>query len=263
MYKNPVATSSQPGLQVPFYDSPEVYREQQDPLYTVESQDPQHIFQQSNEQSVPLPQDKSESRRAAIRGLPVRYFWLIAAIVASTLLLAIVGGTVGGVLASRNSQKTSNDVSTSPASSSNNSNGSITTTTSPPASSTTSSSPIPFPTSGLLSLDCPSINATTTKTVNLAKTNYTFQYYCWSDITPENMLIMNSSTVDDCVTQCAEYNQSGGTSDCGGVVWNGNLTSALQRGGNCYLKGSGMEAAPCSNCPIAAAALLKDTSIAS
>ncbi|GAP90102.2 hypothetical protein SAMD00023353_0203610 [Rosellinia necatrix] len=139
-------------------------------------------------------------------------------------------------------------------------------TTTPTSIRSTSTATTPtttaFPTSGLLSLDCPAINGTL-EAQNVSSNRYIFEIYCGFDCSGsqgDSDQSFNEFTIDECMNRCATMNAGDGLSSCGGVVWNGNLTSALEQGGNCYLKLGTVTLSSCDGgCPVAAAAKLVGT----
>lgn len=106
------------------------------------------------------------------------------------------------------------------------------------ASSTTTSSEATFPTSGLLALDCPALNTISYSTIPSASArNYTFTIYCNVNYVGNDLGPVNALTVSDCMDACAKYDEAPpGSQQCEGVIFNSNLTLALQYGGNCFLK---------------------------
>ncbi|KAK7914199.1 hypothetical protein PG985_011902 [Apiospora marii] len=95
-------------------------------------------------------------------------------------------------------------------------------------------------------------------TVPGSATSYTFRFACENDARGSrgNGDMWNTTSLDGCVTKCAEHNHDESDTSCGGVVWNGNLTSALGRGGNCYLKMGTVSVFRCNGCVAVAATLV-------
>ncbi|KAI1767959.1 hypothetical protein GGR53DRAFT_525527 [Hypoxylon sp. FL1150] len=263
--------------EVPLYHAPEVYIEQQGLFFVEDHQSPDHSNQTVD--SLGKTPTSPESRaREIICGLRRGHFWLVIAVVALTVAVAAIGGSVGGVFANKSSQSSANEAVTShidlPTSTealtlgvltSSAFSGSVT-----PSRTTTFSSTITltsqsttFPSTGLLGLDCPDINGTA-HTVTASGIVYAFQYHCGEDLRNTDIKKGNSTTIEGCVTQCAEHNTNAGRTDCQGIEWNGNLTSALSRGGNCYLKELATGLTSCGDtCPLDAAAVLVSQDIQS
>ncbi|KAI1776256.1 hypothetical protein F4818DRAFT_440622 [Hypoxylon cercidicola] len=263
----------QPGLEVSSHDAPEAYIEPPQ-LFYVENHGPSNFPRPLDTETINPPQQTSPSldnfrtREKTICGLRAGHFWAITVIATLTVVVAVVGGSVGGILAARSSGSgtlkiASNEAIASPTTSSTPATpfSSTPASTARTSSSITTliSSPTPFPTAGLLALDCPSIDTTSNSTI-ASGTRYTFVYHCGNDLPGDDIQMGNSTDIEGCVAQCAEHNADAGSTGCHGVVWNGNLTSAIRRGGNCYLKSGDTPLSPCGDsCPLAAAAVLVGT----
>ncbi|KAI1378127.1 hypothetical protein F4677DRAFT_458816 [Hypoxylon crocopeplum] len=279
----------QPGLEVAFSSAPEAYKQEplkNEPLYIVENQVFSYGAQQpttSSQYGQQAPSALSESTSQE-KNVKKSRFWMMIAMVAITAVVAGVAGSVGGVLAARGSKSNSSGddgapspsttslrtAPTSTASSSAFSSASPSamlpspTSDANPTPSSTSKSLISTPTSesspipldGQLALDCPAIDSRRVGYF-VSGTTYNFDYHCGDDISSSDIQMANTTSIDDCIIHCSEYNASRDSVDCGGVVWNGNLTSAIPRGGNCYLKGNGITLSPCGDsCQLVAAAVL-------
>ena len=111
-----------------------------------------------------------------------------------------------------------------------------------PTSSSTPTSSItpaePFPTTGLLPLDCPAINATKYSTIpSGSSSNYTYQIHCDVNYTGDDLVKTRTRTIDQCMDACAKQSDANPLNPCGVIVWIGNLTLAIgNTDGNCFLK---------------------------
>ncbi|KAK8122879.1 hypothetical protein PG984_011549 [Apiospora sp. TS-2023a] len=126
------------------------------------------------------------------------------------------------------------------------------------ASKSTSSTP--FPTTGILPLDCPNIDGTQKRyTVPGSTTTYTYRFACEQDALGSlgDGNFWNTTSLDGCVSKCTEQDYNESYTSCGGVVWNGNLPAALTQGGNCYLKMGTLSLHPCPGCVAVTATLVQ------
>ncbi|KAK6860376.1 hypothetical protein PG995_004012 [Apiospora arundinis] len=251
----------QPGLEVAIHDAPEPRRLESDGLQVhqgirgppkPDEELPSVLYVKEGSSDVP-----SGGRRTC--GLKKLHFWIALTVLA----ICMVGGVVGGVIGTRSknhSSSGSSSAETGPSiSSSSSPNTASTTTISTTASTSTSSAPFTTATSGLLALDCPNLHETKKSfTVPDSTATYAFKFTCQSDATGTrgNGPVWNTTSVDGCVDKCAEHNRDGRDTSCGGVVWNGNLTSSLTRGANCYLKMGTVQIKGCTGCSLAVAATL-------
>ncbi|KAK8075344.1 eukaryotic aspartyl protease [Apiospora hydei] len=214
---------AQPGLEVAYHDAPELSNHGSDGLEV--SHNSSGALKGGDD--APCPVD-TQQRRRRICGLRRVQFAIIVSVLGA---ICVVGAVVGGVVGSRSSNGTS-----------------------------TSTSAFPTATSGILALDCPKIDGTQKPyTVSGSPNAYTFQFTCEYDATGSrgNGAKFNTTTVDGCVEKCAEHNHEESDTACGGVVWNGNLTSSLTLGGNCYLKmGMAHTTDRCNGCVVVAAMLV-------
>ncbi|KFY61607.1 hypothetical protein V496_04957 [Pseudogymnoascus sp. VKM F-4515 (FW-2607)] len=183
--------------------------------------------------------ERSVGRDGRICGLARRTFWIVLVVVAIVIVAAAVGGGVGGSMAAKDSNKSENNQS-SPTPTSTSTPTSSTT----PTSSSTSTSSItpagPFPTSGVLPLDCPAINGTTYSTIpSGSSSNYTYLINCDVNYEGPDVFKTRTRTLDLCMDECAKHSDANSNNPCALVVWIGNLTLALPNtDGNCYLKGN-------------------------
>lgn len=113
-------------------------------------------------------------------------------------------------------------------------NPSVTRTT-----STTTRSTAAFPTSGLLGLDCPSLNGTSyTSAPDANGPAYTFKIFCKTDYTSApNINHFNTTNINGCLDHCANYDTSHApNTPCRGILFNSNIMFSLTQGGTCFLK---------------------------
>jgi hypothetical protein len=89
----------------------------------------------------------------------------------------------------------------------------------------------PFPTGGILALDCPNINGSDyTSTQQTGK--YTYNVLCNTNYPVTDLKAANATSIQNCLDQCANLQS------CQGVVFQSNLTliESLNLPGNCFLK---------------------------
>ncbi|KAI1125934.1 hypothetical protein F5Y10DRAFT_294207 [Nemania abortiva] len=270
-------TNYQQGLEVVFHDAPEVDRgKQADLIVCPEWHEPSSGAEDA---SIAIGESCSRPQKEKSRVLSRRRLWVVVTFGILVIIIAVIGGLLGGLLLKRGSTDGEKaTVSSTPIELSGTTTFSSTTT--PVSPSPTSSTPslisttssasttilaTAFPTSGTLSLDCPAINATE-ESRNVSNGKYIFEIYCGFDGygSQGDSIPSNTYTINDCINQCAGLNSIDGAQGCGGVVWNGNLTSAFVQGGNCYFKRGTMDLANCNQqpCLLAAAAKLVNSEIA-
>ncbi|KAK6829499.1 hypothetical protein PG987_010083 [Apiospora arundinis] len=232
----------QPGLEVVVHDAPEIERPgSSEPL--------------TRHSGSPTPEYKPCKRDRRICGMRKRDYWIVFTII----VLCILGVVAGGVAGNR-AKIFNTDADNEPSTFASSPNNAASSTTPDPKTTTptsTSTSPFTTATSGILALDCPNIDGTN-KTSSVADTTYTYHYSCESDASGSggDGPKWNTTTIDDCVQQCSQHDHDAADRSCGGVVWNRNLTHALARGGNCYLKLGTVTTWACTDECVAAVAVL-------
>ncbi|KAH7354797.1 hypothetical protein BKA65DRAFT_228740 [Rhexocercosporidium sp. MPI-PUGE-AT-0058] len=185
----------------------------------------------------PSPQEKT------ICGVRRPTFWL-ALILIFVIIASGIGGGLGGSLAIRDiKRKCSNagfniDTGSDTNSNSNGDTRTITrtrtaTTTTTEFSQPTSASTtdITVPTTGFLSLSCPSLTGTT-----LQAFSSTFRVTCGQDSPGPDIIAIVAYSLLDCARACAAYNTNLGTRGCVGATFNSNLAYVDAHKGTCWLK---------------------------
>ena len=175
-------------------------------------------------------------KRKRICGLAAKTFWIVATIIAVIIIAAAVGGGVGGSLAGKNNDAKSAAAPTS---------SQVTSTTSVSSTSVASSSSV-APTSSSVSLtttvslststtigptetllvDCPSSNNTFYQPPNFPTQLYTKTCSLSYLSNGINVVFQNTSSLNNCIDACANYNvqnatqiADGSSNICNAVCW--------------------------------------------
>jgi hypothetical protein len=201
-----------------------------------------------------------QNQPRTICGLRKRTFWIIA-IVALIILLAAIGGGVGGALVSKKSDTKADTAqgsagaaaTTTPASIST-SNAATTSAINSVSSATPTPSPVSNPTFSTTTIvgatatilrDCPASN-NTLYTVTANGQTHQFRKAC--DATFVNahgsdaMVVKPFASLNDCITECAEFNfrnkteiALGTSRRCNSVCWRNDVTKRDKwPGGQCF-----------------------------
>ncbi|KFX90948.1 hypothetical protein V490_06170 [Pseudogymnoascus sp. VKM F-3557] len=184
-------------------------------------------------------EDHSAPRDGRICGVAKRTFWILL-VVAIVIVAAAVGGGVGGSIAAKNANKSEDNQS--PSSASPSTPSATPTSSGDPTSSSTPTSSVtpaePFPTAGVLPLDCPARNETHYSTVPPGSSkNYTYRIDCDVNYKGADLKKTKTNTIDLCIDECAKMSDKNPDKPCGLIVWIGNVTLAVPNtGGNCFLK---------------------------
>ncbi|MCJ1409995.1 hypothetical protein MMC19_004080 [Ptychographa xylographoides] len=207
------------------------------------SQNPAYqSLNQSSSEKYGHPSDGTQPARTC--GLRRRTFWLLLILGAIVVLAAALGGGIGGSLASKaNTNPTPLSIPTSTlptvvgataAAASSTSTSTSTSSPLPTSPPTTTSTP-PISTSTIVSAtstllrDCPSSNDTTL-TVTLGAASLSFLKNCStaysaSKSVNENFVNQPTTSLDDCIALCAQWNindhvsTSGEPQTCDAVCW--------------------------------------------
>ncbi|KIN02693.1 hypothetical protein OIDMADRAFT_27198 [Oidiodendron maius Zn] len=195
-----------------------------------------------------------------ICGVRARIFWTIFGVAMFLIVVAAaVGGGIGGSQAAQHAKEakeaglasTIGSTSNNPASTSSLSSisatgsSSLASSTTPAVTSlptkssgsTPSSSSgtglvgaTPIPTSGILPLDCPTINGSVYTSPG---SNSSFSVTCSANIEGDDVALTMAPSLDACMDDCASYLPAG---DCMAIVFNANLTLSTPLDGNCFFK---------------------------
>ncbi|KAG4438079.1 hypothetical protein IFR05_006445 [Cadophora sp. M221] len=196
----------------------------------------------------PYPPPTSPSQEKTICGVRRPTFWL-SLILIFVIIASGIGGGLGGTLAVRDIKRKCSNAgfnldtgSNSNPNSDSNSNGNtitrtrtLTTTTtefsSSPTSTTSSTTDITVPTSGYLSLSCPSL---TGKTITAFSS--TFLVTCGQDSAGPDIIAIVAYSLLDCARACAAYNTNLGSRGCVAATFNSYLAYVDAHQGTCWLK---------------------------
>lgn len=174
---------------------------------------------------IPAYQDINFPNRH-ICGLRRKTFWIVLAIATVVVIAAAVGGGVGGALSNRSSASASASASSSSGVSS------TAPTTTVPSSVSITTTTIAGPTQTLLR-DCPSSNNSLYE-VAFGSDQFEFRKMCSVKLagTGDNVVNDKTTSLDDCISRCASYNNanrteiaSGSSGVCNAVCWRNSLSS--------------------------------------
>ncbi|KAF4838687.1 hypothetical protein CGCTS75_v000037 [Colletotrichum tropicale] len=193
-------------------------------------------------QQVPL-NSGSDGRR--ICGLHRSTFYL-ALVFAVVIIVGSVGGGVGGgAQSAQESQTTPTPIPTETTTATNSATGSASGSASGSAKASTTGSPvtstrISMPTSGLLSLDCPSISGTTAS-ITAGGQSSSYDLDCGVDNNGDgiDIIAVVSWSLEDCLRACSSFNanRKSRSESCAGVQFHADIVDLVSRfSGNCFLK---------------------------
>ncbi|KAJ4328959.1 hypothetical protein N0V84_000530 [Fusarium piperis] len=152
------------------------------------------------------PQQATPPKR--ICGLPPKRFWIV--VVAVVLITgAVIGGAVGGTQASKS--KSNDDAPSSAATTEADQATTDSTTTSPTSTTVSLSTSTLIGPTQTLYRDCPSSNDTIYEAIG--SSHYKFRKRCNVGFagSPNNVVNMPATSLDDCIDKCATYNENNKT----------------------------------------------------